>query len=180
MAGIQESGGLGRNRTTDTRIFNPLLYRLSYQANEARNYTQYSEEAGAGGSSAIGRRQEALKRGRRNAKSPAVLVRAGLFCGAITGSAVAKNSFGGLGRNRTTDTRIFNPLLYRLSYQANEVRNYTQFFRLVPAGEENPGFFAAACAAHAGHCWLEGTKGATQGRGWASGWPGDNPQEYNH
>ena len=26
--------------------------------------------------------------------------------------------FGGLGRNRTTDTRIFNPLLYQLSYQA--------------------------------------------------------------
>ena len=23
-------GGLGRNRTTDTRIFNPLLYQLSY------------------------------------------------------------------------------------------------------------------------------------------------------
>ena len=22
----QDSGGLGRNRTTDTRIFNPLLY----------------------------------------------------------------------------------------------------------------------------------------------------------
>ena len=41
---------------------------------------------------------------------------------------------GGLGRNRTTDTRIFNPLLYRLSYQANEVRNYTQFFGLVPVG----------------------------------------------
>ena len=41
-------------------------------------------------------------------------------------------NFGGLGRNRTTDTRIFNPLLYQLSYQANEVRNYTQFFGLVP------------------------------------------------
>ena len=27
-----KSGGPGRNRTTDTRIFNPLLYRLSYQA----------------------------------------------------------------------------------------------------------------------------------------------------
>ena len=27
-----ESGGLGRNRTTDTRIFNPLLYQLSYRA----------------------------------------------------------------------------------------------------------------------------------------------------
>ena len=25
-------GGLGRNRTADTRIFNPLLYRLSYRA----------------------------------------------------------------------------------------------------------------------------------------------------
>ncbi len=30
-------GGPGRNRTTDTRIFNPLLYRLSYQA-KARKY----------------------------------------------------------------------------------------------------------------------------------------------
>ena len=29
--------------------------------------------------------------------------------------------FGGLGRNRTTDTRIFNPLLYRLSYRAKPV-----------------------------------------------------------
>ena len=28
-------GGLGRNRTADTRIFNPLLYRLSYRAAEA-------------------------------------------------------------------------------------------------------------------------------------------------
>jgi len=30
--GFEFFGGLGRNRTTDTRIFNPLLYRLSYQA----------------------------------------------------------------------------------------------------------------------------------------------------
>jgi hypothetical protein len=28
----KRNGGLGRNRTTDTRIFNPLLYRLSYRA----------------------------------------------------------------------------------------------------------------------------------------------------
>ena len=27
-----ESGGLGQNRTADTRIFNPLLYQLSYRA----------------------------------------------------------------------------------------------------------------------------------------------------
>ena len=39
-----------------------------------------------------------------------------------------KKIVGGLGRNRTTDTRIFNPLLYQLSYQANEVRNYTRYF----------------------------------------------------
>ena len=32
-------GGPGRNRTTDTRIFNPLLYRLSYQA-KAANYSR--------------------------------------------------------------------------------------------------------------------------------------------
>ena len=30
----------------------------------------------------------------------------------------AVDLYGGLGRNRTTDTRIFNPLLYQLSYQA--------------------------------------------------------------
>jgi hypothetical protein len=34
----------------------------------------------------------------------------------VLGSSETKN--GGLGRNRTTDTRIFNPLLYRLSYRA--------------------------------------------------------------
>ena len=33
---------------------------------------------------------------------------------------------GGPGRNRTTDTRIFNPLLYRLSYQA-KIWNYNEF-----------------------------------------------------
>jgi hypothetical protein len=34
ILGFQGSvvGGLGRNRTTDTRIFSPLLYQLSYQA----------------------------------------------------------------------------------------------------------------------------------------------------
>ncbi len=29
-------GGLGRKRTTDTRIFSPLLYRLSYRAKGAK------------------------------------------------------------------------------------------------------------------------------------------------
>jgi hypothetical protein len=30
--GAFKLGGLGRNRTIDTRIFNPLLYQLSYRA----------------------------------------------------------------------------------------------------------------------------------------------------
>jgi hypothetical protein len=30
-----------------------------------------------------------------------------------------KKIIGGQGRNRTTDTRIFNPLLYQLSYLAD-------------------------------------------------------------
>ena len=33
--------------------------------------------------------------------------------------------FGGLGRNRTIDTRIFNPLLYQLSYRAKQKRKYS-------------------------------------------------------
>jgi hypothetical protein len=31
---------------------------------------------------------------------------------------VLRFSYGGLGQNRTADTRIFNPLLYQLSYRA--------------------------------------------------------------
>ena len=32
-----KNGGQGRNRTADTGIFNPLLYRLSYLASEKRH-----------------------------------------------------------------------------------------------------------------------------------------------
>jgi hypothetical protein len=44
---------------------------------------------------------------------------------------------GGPGRNRTTDTRIFNPLLYRLSYQAKR-RYYSQ---PIPALQVSPATF---------------------------------------
>ena len=30
LLGLDLDGAQGRNRTTDTRIFNPLLYQLSY------------------------------------------------------------------------------------------------------------------------------------------------------
>src|SRR5579859_1549130 len=43
--GLNTAGGLGRNRTTDTRIFNPLLYQLSYRATEKREYSKDSRHA---------------------------------------------------------------------------------------------------------------------------------------
>jgi hypothetical protein len=33
---------------------------------------------------------------------------------------ISSLEFGGLGQNRTADTRIFNPLLYQLSYRAEK------------------------------------------------------------
>ncbi len=41
-----------------------------------------------------------------------------LLCKKKNHPKVVLMHFGGPGRNRTTDTRIFSPLLYRLSYQA--------------------------------------------------------------
>ena len=43
--------------------------------------------------------------------------------------------FGGLDWNRTSDTRIFNPLLYQLSYRALEKRDYS--IRKMPAFRGN-------------------------------------------
>ena len=37
-----KTGGLGRNRTIDTRILNPLLYRLSYWAKYPKYITGYT------------------------------------------------------------------------------------------------------------------------------------------
>jgi hypothetical protein len=47
-------GGPGRNRTTDTRIFNPLLYRLSYQA-KGINYSRPRNSLARGGMRALGK-----------------------------------------------------------------------------------------------------------------------------
>ena len=38
--------------------------------------------------------------------------------------AIKPLATGGQGQNRTVDTRIFSPLLYRLSYLANVVAHY--------------------------------------------------------
>ena len=44
MGGFLKNGGQRWNRTTDTRIFNPLLYRLSYLA-KFSNLSLESESA---------------------------------------------------------------------------------------------------------------------------------------
>lgn len=46
-------------------------------------------------------------------------------CGFLDCSDELNDVLGGPGRNRTTDTRIFNPLLYQLSYQAKD-QNYSR------------------------------------------------------
>ncbi len=166
-------GGLGRNRTTDTRIFNPLLYRLSYQANEARHYTQ---NVGTGGAHLPRHVPSHLPPPTKNPARGWVSV----------GTEIPGNSFGGLGRNRTTDTRIFNPLLYRLSYQANEVRNYTQIFGVAPAewvkrlSFLSPGVFQPCTGGRAAGLLGPRHESCPSARDRGRKWPGDNPQEYNH
>jgi hypothetical protein len=43
------SGGVGRDRTADTRIFSPLLYRLSYRTSCSRLKINYSVFVQPGG-----------------------------------------------------------------------------------------------------------------------------------
>ncbi len=62
----------------------------------------------AASSSAAAHARLALRLGKQKAR----LLRVGLD------ALIEQRKFGGLGRNRTTDTRIFNPLLYQLSYRA--------------------------------------------------------------
>ncbi len=63
---------------------------------------------------------------------------AGLYMPKNTGSFMPQSDkqlgfwTGGLGRNRTTDTRIFNPLLYRLSYRANALIVASSPFKSAP------------------------------------------------
>ncbi len=45
----RRNGAQGRNRTTDTRIFNPLLYQLSYLGMPSANRLVNAPAFGAGG-----------------------------------------------------------------------------------------------------------------------------------
>ena len=47
---------------------------------------------------------------------------------------------GGKGRSRTGDTRIFSPLLYQLSYPANQIYIYLAYLE----GFEPPAFWSVA------------------------------------
>ena len=51
-----------------------------------------------------------------------------LGTGPVERPTPARSSDGGQGRNRTTDTRIFSPLLYQLSYPANRGRTFNPYW----------------------------------------------------
>ena len=46
QAGALKNGAQGRNRTTDTRIFNPLLYQLSYLGIHGSRYKSVGDRSG--------------------------------------------------------------------------------------------------------------------------------------
>ena len=47
-----------------------------------------------------------------------------VHCKSVARFHLLRLVYGGLDWNRTSDTRIFNPLLYQLSYRALEKRDY--------------------------------------------------------
>jgi hypothetical protein len=51
-----------------------------------------------------------------------------LFGGIAKKKPLKKGAFGGASWNRTSDTRIFSPLLYRLSYGTVWTANVRRFF----------------------------------------------------
>ena len=65
-------GGQGRNRTTDTRIFSPLLYQLSYLAPVSNNLPHEGADFGFGRAYALNllRRLACAATGRRPVVSP--------------------------------------------------------------------------------------------------------------
>ena len=71
--GSRRGGGLGRNRTTDTRIFSPLLYQLSYQAAAQRGSLREKERDYSGGASGRRSRQTVVPRLLRVRSTPSCL-----------------------------------------------------------------------------------------------------------
>jgi hypothetical protein len=94
---LGKDGGQGRNRTTDTRIFNPLLYRLSYLAPVRLSSDGESDFSCC--HAAPGRHTD--------------------FSSGITLHWHERLAFTGT----SDETACSNPLLYRLSYLAVSPRN---------------------------------------------------------
>ena len=63
---------------------------------------------------------------------------AGFFLRFLQMTPRRKQHLGGQGRNRTVDTRIFNPLLYRLSYLA-VLAGFGRIMDRHPQGKPKPG-----------------------------------------
>ena len=75
---LKNLGGLGRNRTTDTRIFNPLLYQLSYQATRSETIAACSPQTAGFAAKQVWRRVEVatVLRRRLASAAPATVLRA--------------------------------------------------------------------------------------------------------
>ena len=98
VAGVKtEKGHVAINMVTSVR-------NTDWQANHRVHWQEKSELCEESSSPEMDR-----TRGLFIVRNKKANRRGWLFC---------KMNLGGLGRNRTTDTRIFNPLLYRLSYRA--------------------------------------------------------------
>ena len=86
---------------------------------------EFSQDPGWPGTGCAGKRSDCRKRvvtGAEVRQYPEMpILRAASLPGDLTGDPNVRIN-GGRGRNRTNDTRIFNPLLYQLSYPALKER----------------------------------------------------------
>jgi 2-octaprenylphenol hydroxylase len=99
-------GGSGRNRTTDTRIFNPLLYRLSYRAKGAIIAGRQTSKQMAPGSLAPDRYNQPMTRQRSNGSvTPAAYADAQPV--AVVGGGIVGLAFALCAANKGLPVRLF-------------------------------------------------------------------------
>ncbi len=100
---IRMYGALGRNRTTDTRIFSPLLYRLSYQGKFKILYYSLLTI----------HKLSFVKMATRKGFEPSTSSVTGWHSNQLNYRAI---NYGGNNRDRTCDPLLVRQVLSQLSY----------------------------------------------------------------